>query len=256
MSSVIASQLVLSAEAGDADPDLVVSQTAELLHARSRDALAQHVGDLRCTRTDEIDSLPLPPLALLRSVGTLSSAAARIIAAPATGWTVLLRAAESDAVTAQYAARAAAALLARHADGIGIDLDIPRVWPRLDPAADPDRTADWFVFARVPGGDAVSTETRGLARFGLPELRVVEIPASDIPAWDAALTGLAHRLVAEASAPLPDRLELELRDIAAGYAEPIDPADPTLCRRTTVALTDADGVVDVTGSVVADLFTG
>lgn len=254
MSSVIASHLVLAATADDADPDVVVSRTADLLHPGSHDALAEHVGDLRLTRTDDVDSLPIPAVPLLRSAGPVPDGVESIIEAPAQGWSVLLRTSDSEAVSAQYAARAAAALLAHHTDGVGIDLAIPRMWPRLDPAADPDRTADWFVFDRLDDEDEPATVTRGLARFGLPELRAVDVAGS--PAWDAVLTGLAHRLVAAAPRELPAEVELGLSDIAAGYAEPVDPDDPTLSRRTMLALTYADGIAEVSGTVVADLFTG
>jgi len=255
VSSVIASHLVLSAMADDADPDLVISRTADLLHPRSRDALAEHVGNLRLNRTDDIDGLPIPAVPLLRSAGPVPAGVEPIIEAPAQGWSILLRTSDSEAVSAQYAARAAAALLAHHVDGVGLDLAIPRMWPRLDPSADPDRTADWFVFDRLDDGDdETATMTRGLTRFGLPELRVVDIASS--PAWDAVLTGLAHRLLTAASREVPAEVELGLSDIAAGYAEPVDPDDPTLTRRTTLALNYADDVADVSGSVVADLFTG
>jgi hypothetical protein len=255
VSSVIASHLVLSALVDDADPDVVISRTADLLHPRSREALAEHVGNIRLTRADDVDTLPIPAVPLLRSAGPVPAGVEPIIEAPAQGWSVLLRTSESEAVSAQYAARAAAALLAYHADGVGLDLMIPRMWPRLDPAADPDRTADWFVFERLGDDDSEpATQTRGLSRFGLPELRVGDAAGS--PAWDAVLTGLAHRLVTTESPEPPTEIDLGLSDIAAGYAEPVDPDDPTLRRRTTLALTYTDGIAEVSGSIVADLFTG
>jgi hypothetical protein len=256
VSSVIASHLVLTTARVDADPDVVVSRTADLLHPTSHAALAEHVGDLRLNQTDDIDSLPLPPLLLLRSAGPVSAEAARVVEAPMRAWSVILRTPADEAVSAQYAARAAAALLAHHVDGVGVDLAVPRVWPRLSPDADPARTADWFVLERGGGDGTVSTTTRGLARFGLPELRVVGVDAASVPAWDAVLTGLAHRLVADGAGSPPAQVDLGLRDIAAGYAEPVDPDDPTLRRHTAVALTYVDDVAEVTGSAVADLFTG
>lgn len=256
MSSVIASHLVLTATQVDLDPDVVVSRTADLLHPTSHDALAAHVGDLRLAQTDDVDSLPLPPLPLLRSIGSVSTEATRVLEAPTRGWSVILRTPAEEAVGAQYAARAAAALIAHRADGVGIDLAIPRVWPRLTPDADPTRTADWFVLERGAGEGSVSTTTRGLTRFGLRELRVVDVEATHVPAWDAVLTGLAYHLVRAGADPSPDRVDLGLRDIAAGYAEPVDSADPTLQRRTAVAITYVDDVAEVTGSAVADLFAG
>lgn|GEM_PF-3473354 len=256
MSSVIASHLVLAAAAVDADPDVVVSRTAALLHPTSHEALAEHVGDLRMSQSDDIADLPLPPLALLLSGGPVSSEAAGVVESPGRAWSVILRTRAEQTVAAQYAARAAAALLAHHVDGVGIDLAIPRVWPRLAPDADPDRTADWFGLERATDDGAVTTTTRGLTRFGIPELRVVDVDAAHVPAWDAVLTGIAHRLVTTGPQAPPDRVDLGLRDIAAGYAEPVDPDDPTLRRLTTVDLAYADDVAEVSGSAVADLFVG
>lgn len=259
MSSVIASQLVFAdpkrSTAEAEDPDVVISRTAELLHPTSHEALAEHVGDLRLTAPDTISDLPIPPLPLLRSGGAVSDDAERVIDTATTAWSVILRTTEEQVVSAQYAARAAAALLAEHSDGVGIDLAIPRIWSRLAPDADPGRTADWFLLDRAADEDGrVSTTTRGLSRFGVPELRVVDVEAPDVPAWDAVLTGLGHRLVAAGTAQPPDRVELGLRDIAAGYAEPVESDDPTLSRVTIVELSYDGEIAEVTGTAVADLF--
>lgn len=258
---MIASHLVFadperSAADADHDPDVIVSRTAELLHPVSHEALADQVGDLRLTIPDSIGDLPIPPLALLRTAGAVPAEAERIVDTASTAWSVILRVPDDAAVDAHYAARAAAALLVAHSVGVGVDLAIPRIWPRLDPAADPTRTADWFVLDRT-ADDAgrVSTTTRGLSRFGVPELRVVDVDATQVPAWDAVLTGLGHRLVASGSAKPPNSVDLGLRDIAAGYAEPVDSDDPTLSRATTVELTPStDETLDVSGTAVADLF--
>jgi hypothetical protein len=256
VSSVIASHLVLTTASPGADPDAVISRTADLLHPTSHDALAQHIGDLRLAETEDIGSLPIPPIPLLRAVSPLSDTAEQVLLATTRAWSILLRTTIDDAVSAQYATRAAAALLAHQANGIGLDLAIPRVWPRLSPDADPDRTADWFVFERESDDKHVATTTRGLARFGLPELGVVDVEPPDVPAWDAILTGLAHRLIRADPTALPDRVELGLRDIAAGYAEPVDADDPTLRRQTTVEISYDAEIAEVTGSAVADLFVG
>jgi hypothetical protein len=261
VSSVIASHLVFAdPKASSSDPDdadLVISRTAHLLHPTSHEALSDHVGDLRLSAPETISDLPIPPLPLLASGGVVPADAERIIDTATAAWSVILRTDEAAAVTAQYAARAAAALLAEDSAGVVVDLAIPRIWPRLTPDADPERTADWFVLERAAGeADQVSTMTRGLSRFGVPELRVDGVAAADVPAWDAVLTGLGHRLVTGGVTEVPVRVEVGLRDIAAGYAEPVDPDDPTLSRVTTVEIAYEDEVGTLTGTPVADLFTG
>ncbi|MGH3454781.1 MAG: hypothetical protein ACRDPQ_15845 [Nocardioidaceae bacterium] len=256
MNSVIASNLVLTTGSAGEDPDIVISRSADRLHPVSREALAEHVGDIRLIEPDDIAELPIPPLPLLRAIGPVASTTEEIVAAPTHAWSVILRTPLDAAVSANYAARAAAALLADHVDGIGIDLAIPRVWPQLHPDADPARTADWFVFERESDDKHVATTTRGMSRFGLPELAVVEVEPTEVPAWDAILTGVARRLLSVDPTDLPDQVELGLRDIADGYAEPVDPDDPTLQRRTTVDLAYGGEIAEVTGPAVADLFIG
>lgn len=256
MKSVIASHLVLSTVSTDADPDVVISRTADRLHPVSHKALAEHVGDIRLVEPDDIAELPIPPLPLLRATSPVPDVAEDIIVSPTRAWSVILRTPIEEAVSASYAARAATALLADHVDGIGIDLAIPRVWPRLRSDADPTRTADWFVFERESDDKHVATTTRGQSRFGLPELAVVQVEPADVPAWDAVLTGVAHRLLSEDPTALPDRVELGLSDIAAGYDEPVDPDDPTLRRRTTIEISYGGDIAELTGTPVQDLFTG
>ena len=75
------------------------------------------------------------------------------------------------------------------------------------------------VFATREGSECGD---RGLA--GRPASpvgsEVVQVEPADVPAWDAVLTGVAHRLLSEDPTALPDRVELGLSDIAAGYDEP------------------------------------
>ena len=256
MDSVIASHLVLTTASTDADPDVVISRTADLLHPSSHQALARHVGDIRLIEPDDIAELPLPPLPLLRATGRMPASAEQIITAPTRAWSVILRTPREAALSANYAARAAAALLAQHVEGIGIDLAIPRLWQQLRTDADPDRTADWFVFELESDDKRVATTTRGLSRFGLPELAVVEVEPASVPAWDAVLTGVGHRLLAGDLTAPPDHVDLGLSDIAAGYAEPLDPDDPTLSRRTKIEISYGGDIAELTGTPVEDLFTG
>jgi hypothetical protein len=62
--------------------------------------------------------------------------------------------------------------------------------PRLRHADGGFRLADWVAVQRV---DRLLT-TRGLGRFGLPELRLDHVPPELCQPWALALTGLGHRL--------------------------------------------------------------
>jgi hypothetical protein len=53
------------------------------------------------------------------------------------------------------------------------------------------RLADWLLVQF----DAHCLMTRGLGRFGLPELRIDQVPPELRPPWVLALTGLGHRLL-------------------------------------------------------------
>ena len=58
------------------------------------------------------------------------------------------------------------------------------------------RLSDWVRVAVVPaeGDRTVSLATVGLRRYGLPELRVADVPSWFTDAWSVVLTGLARRL--------------------------------------------------------------
>jgi hypothetical protein len=62
--------------------------------------------------------------------------------------------------------------------------------PRLKDTDGGFRLADWVAVQRT---DRCLT-TRGLGRFGLPELRLDEVPPELCQPWALALTGLGHRL--------------------------------------------------------------
>ena len=78
MKSVIASHLVLTTASTDADPDVVISRTADRLHPVSHKALAEHVGDIRLVEPDDIAELPIPPLPLLRATSPVPDVAEEI----------------------------------------------------------------------------------------------------------------------------------------------------------------------------------
>ncbi|GAA3453052.1 DUF2314 domain-containing protein [Dactylosporangium matsuzakiense] len=101
----------------------------------------------------------------------------------------------------EWHTRAVAAGIAADTGGTLIDLFTPRV---LDPAAalaslpGPDgRSAlsAWVAVPQSPGDRGLWMTTRGLGRFGLPELQVHDVPPALARAWTSALTGLARALV-------------------------------------------------------------
>lgn len=107
------------------------------------------------------------------------------------------------------------------------------------------RLSDWVRVTAVPAGRAparagepMSLATVGLRRYGLPELRLAEVPSCLMDLWSVALTGLAMRLhwdfveaVFDAATPgdlpyrtqappvfeVPPRVMLSPADVAAAY---------------------------------------
>ncbi|OLT21940.1 hypothetical protein BJF79_46510 [Actinomadura sp. CNU-125] len=94
------------------------------------------------------------------------------------------------------------------------------------------RLTDWILLPHTPSGDGYLFTTRGLARFGLPELQTDDVPSALVEPWARVLNGLAHRLLdlwhdalrtAADTVRLPAVVSVGLRDIAAahGGTEPL-----------------------------------
>jgi len=266
--SVLASYLVL-APAAAADPDLVISRRAGELLPAAREQLAGVIGDLRVHDLAPLRTAPVPPTALLRAYGA-SAAQCEQVAAASAGWALLLRQRPQAAQTGESAVRSAAMLLARELDGEVIDPAIPRL-VRVDPSATASSvTTDWHSFDHVPGQAGTDVSTRGLVRFGLPELAVRDIPPAAVPAWDAILSGVVHLVMrrlrgaeesrSDPGLDLPAKLPLTVRDIAAAYGQPVETVDPTVRRETKLRLSYVEGPEDRLISItacsdaVADLF--
>lgn len=266
---------MLRATHRDEDPDAVISRQAALLAPAARTPLARHIGDLRTIDLPDVAQAPLPPVELLAAFGA-DGATREAVTSARSGVAVALMRPRAEALTAERAVRAAAVLLSGPSD-VTIDTAIPRVWPVVDRTTDVPRTADWFVLDRTSSGARRSTRTQGLSRFALPELVVDDVDDADLPAWEAAMVGVAHVLLDRLSAAEHDVLVLEpvlritVADIAQGYAEPFDPADPTVRRGTDLGMervqpsmpgTDAEAAAGseetallvLTGSPVTDLF--
>ncbi|WP_426503792.1 DUF2314 domain-containing protein [Dactylosporangium sp. McL0621] len=136
----------------------------------------------------------------------------------------------------EWHARAVAAGIATDLGGALVDLFTPQV---LDPAAalaslpGPDgRSAlsAWIVVPQSAGDRGLWMTTRGLGRFGLPELQVLDVPPTLARAWTSALTGIARALVVrwaqaveraagEAFVRLPDELNVSAADAVRAYGD-------------------------------------
>ncbi len=134
----------------------------------------------------------------------------------------------------QGAARAAAAALAADLGVPVVDTSVPRI---LDPeaalAALPEgdlavRLSEWVLVLRSPRPLGLWFTTKGLGRFGLPELQVRNVPPQLARPWTVGLTGLASRLLdlwlaalAEAGvaafAEIPELIEVTEADVASAY---------------------------------------
>jgi len=261
--SLLVCYLVLG-ETAIADPDLTLSRSDAGLPAPAAAALRLHLGDLRVLPLDDLSEAPVPPTELLRAAGS-SPTARRLVASARYGWSLLLRVPTRDGATGDTATRTAARVLAARASGVVVDTVLLRA---TTPDEQPERpcTSDLLRFEHQPRGFAWQVTTRGLTRFGLPELVAREVEARHVPACHALLVGVAHRMVTA----LPDvadadpavmviglPLGLRLEDIAAGYGQPVAD-DPTAKQGSDLVLQlqpdDGTVLVDPVPAAVQDLF--
>jgi hypothetical protein len=138
----------------------------------------------------------------------------------------------------EWAGRACAAVLAAEAGVPLVDTVTPQVLTadvalRTLPAAEDDRfrLADWVLVFQSAGHGGLRMTTKGLGRFGLPELQVRNVPPRLGRAWTRVLNGVASRLLGtwlralrdqagSAFAQLPELLEVREGDIARAYDAP------------------------------------
>jgi hypothetical protein len=114
----------------------------------------------------------------------------------------------------EWAGRACAAVLAEQAGVPLVDTATPRVLAAdaalqtLPMAADARfRLADWMLVFQSAGSAGLWMATKGLSRFGLPELQVRNVPPQLGNAWTHVLTGLASSLLGTWLNALRDRAE-------------------------------------------------
>jgi len=138
----------------------------------------------------------------------------------------------------EWAGRACAAVLAAEADVPLVDTATPQVLTadaalRTLPVAEDARfrLADWMLVFQSAGSGGLGMTTKGLGRFGLPELQVRNVPPQLGRSWTRVLNGVASRLLGtwlhtlrdqagSAFARLPELLEVREADIARAYDAP------------------------------------
>ena len=139
----------------------------------------------------------------------------------------------------EWAGRACAAVLATQCGVPLVDAVIPKILaadaalrtlPRAQDAR--FRLADWMSVFHSAGIGGLGMTTKGLGRFGLPELQARNVPPQLGQAWTRVLTGLASNLLGSWLDALRDRaepafaqlsavLEVGEGDIARAYDAPV-----------------------------------
>jgi hypothetical protein len=208
------------------------------------------------------DRAPLPPVGLLRAMGTTSEVADKIAGAA----NITMVQATSDASwppVHELVARNLAMRIALDHDGVVIDLRSPAALATSEPhaletAIDTFRLVDWVRVPSSPDPDrpgVVWTTTKGLTRFGPPELQVFGVPEQLTGGWVAVLSGIAHVLLREqwqaveasptiAFREIPREHRLTLRDVALAYSDQArDSSDPGLDVGVTFSV-ELDPAVD------------
>jgi len=150
----------------------------------------------------------------------------------------------------EWAGRACAAALADQAGVPLVDTCTPKILAadaalRTLPGTEDAgfRLADWMLVFSSAGIGGLRMTTKGLGRFGLPELQVRNVPPQLGQAWTRVLTGLASSLLGiwlnalrdraeSAFAQLPAVLEVREADIARAHDAPVTEGPAVAVRLT------------------------
>ncbi len=142
----------------------------------------------------------------------------------------------------EWHARGVAAGLAELTGGTLVDMFTPQV---LEPAAavrslpDPDGRivlVRWVLVPQSAGERGLWMTTKGLERFGLPELQALDVPPALAIAWTRVMSGIAAALVREwtralrsdpSFVALPRRLKVTAADVARAYGHEATAGDLT-----------------------------
>ncbi|MDQ4008577.1 MAG: hypothetical protein M3211_10820 [Actinomycetota bacterium] len=179
-----------------------------------------------------VEAAPLPPSPLLRAMG---AEAASISAYDSATHAVLVRCVGGAQFPPQHelAAYATARAIAQMCDGLVVDTLIPRLVTRDRAVDEGFRLADWVVLPHSMDsehGSLLWFTSKGMTRFGLPELQSHGIPEPLANAWGAVLTGIGQVLLRDhgqaldadptaALREMPAQHTVSLRDIAAAYSD-------------------------------------
>lgn len=134
----------------------------------------------------------------------------------------------------EWAARAVAGALGAALGAPVVDVFIPQVLSqgRLQRSLPDDdgytRLIDWMLLPHSESPHGFWFTTKGLARFGLPELQTEFVPANLVEPWGRALNGLARRLLdlwldelrageRPIFVEIPENLTVGLQDVAAAH---------------------------------------
>lgn len=154
----------------------------------------------------------------------------------------------------ELASRTVAGTLGAIAHAPVIDVFTPQVLTasHLLRSLGPFRLTDWMLLPHTSGPGGFFVTTKGLARFGLPELQTENVPPGLVEPWGRLLNGLAHRLldlwldelpVDALTADIPGTIPVSLQDIAAAQGT----EDPSPHREVPVRLRLAPGPVLAVG---------
>lgn len=138
----------------------------------------------------------------------------------------------------EWTARGVATGIAESLGGLLVDLFTPTVLDLVDARESlPDEwgavtLTEWLLVPQSPGDRGFWFTTKGLARLGLPELQILDVPPMLASPVTAALSGIAAALVAQWTGALdehdtpppfvqlPTHLKVSENDVALAYSTP------------------------------------
>lgn len=188
-----------------------------------------HSGEGLAVDVVPVDVAPLPASPLLKAMGADGTALATYDAGT---HAVLVRSVGNAQFPPrhEFAAYASARAIAELTGGVVVDTLIPRLVTRPRSVEEGFRLADWMVLPHSMEADLLWFTSKGMTRFGLPELQSHGIPEPLANAWGAVLTGIGQVLLrdhgraldedaATALREMPAHHTVSLRDIASAYSD-------------------------------------
>lgn len=180
-----------------------------------------------------VSGFPPLPRDLLAAYGAAPSALAAVDAA---AHVLAVRAAYRPGrpPAHEWSARAVAGAVGAALDAPVIDVFTPQVLAQdhLRRSLPDVRLTDWMLLLHTSGPRGFLFTTKGLARYGLPELQTENVPPALVEPWGRLLNGLARRVLdlwldelpaGALVVDIPEIISVGLQDIAAaqGTDEPL-----------------------------------